>query len=96
MTVFLCYDPDGEPQFGLIKSIKLLGQMTNTPTTKFVVQRWETQGFERHFHAYSVIQMQTLAAVDPSVLADHHPLHAVKLYKEHSDCLYISLRYRVF
>ena len=96
MTVFLSYDSDGEPQFGLIKSIILLSQMTHTPTTKFVIQKWETKGFERHFHAYSVTQTQTLAAVDPSKLLDHHTLHAVKSYREHDDCLYISLRYRIF
>lgn len=96
MTVFLCYDPEGEPEFGLIKSILLLGQTTDTPTTKFVVQKWETQGFERHFYAYGVTLTQTLAAVDPTELLDHHALHAVQSYREHDDCSYISLRYRVF
>nr|XP_057925469.1 uncharacterized protein LOC131127529 [Doryrhamphus excisus] len=96
MTLFLSYDSDGEPQFGLLKSIIFLGPLSDKPTTRFVVQKWETQGFERHFHSYSVTQTQTLAAVDPSTLIDHHALHAVKSYREHEDCFYISLRYRVF
>lgn len=51
MTVFLSYDPDGEPEFGLIKAILVLDQATLMPKVKLVVQRWETQWFERHFFA---------------------------------------------
>lgn len=96
MTVFMSYDKDGEPKFGLIKTIFILGQTTYTPTIKLVVQKWETKGFERHFFAYSVIPTQVLAAVDVRELQDHHPLHAVKSYREHDDNFYISLRYRHF
>ena len=96
MSVFLSYETDGEPQFGLIKSIIVLEQTTNTPTMKLVVQKWETKGFERHFFAYSVTPTHSLAAVDVEELLDHHPLQAVKSYREHDDSFYISLRYRIF
>lgn len=96
MTVFLSYDPDGEPQFGLIKSILVLNQTSHTPTIKLVVQKWKTKWFDRHFFAYSVIPTHVLAAVDVRELLDHHPLHAVKSFSEHDDSLYIALRYRLF
>lgn len=44
MTVFLSYDSDGEPQFGVIKSILVLDQSSHTPTIKLVVEKWETNG----------------------------------------------------
>lgn len=98
MTVFLSCNPDGEPQFGLIKAILVLEQTTHTPAIKPVVQKWETEWFERlfFFFAYSVIPTQALAAVDVRELLDHHPLHAVKSYREHDDHFYIALRYRLF
>ena len=67
MTVFLSYDAEGEPEFGLIKSILLLGQTTDTPTTKFIVQKWETKGFERHFHAYGVTLTLCMMTYAPSL-----------------------------
>lgn len=48
------------------------------------------------FFAYSVIPTQVLEAVHVRELLDHHPLHAVKSLSEREDCLYISLRYRLF
>ena len=97
MSVFLSYDPeDGEPQFGLIESVLLLEQTSPTPTIKLVVKKWETQWFDRHLYAYSVIPTQVLVAVDVKDLVDHHPLHAAKSYREVDDSLYISLRYRHF
>lgn len=49
MTGFLSYDPNGEPQFGLIKAILVLDQTKHTPVIKLVVEKWETKGFDRHF-----------------------------------------------
>ena len=83
MTVFPSYHPDGEPQFGLIKSILVLNQTSHTPTIKLVVQKWETIWFDRPFFVYSVIPTHVLAAVDVRELLDHHPLHAVKSFSEH-------------
>lgn len=91
MTVFLSHDSDGEPQFGVIKSILVLDQTSHTPIIKLVVEKWETKWFDRHLFAYCVIPTQVLAAVDVSDLIDHHPLHAVKSFREHDDSFYISL-----
>lgn len=96
MTVFLAYDTDGEPQFGLLQTILLMEQTSKTPSVKLVVQKWETIGFERHFFAYCVTPTHILIAVDVKELIDHHPLHAVRSYKEDDHCLYIPLRYRIF
>lgn len=96
MTVFLSYDPYGDPQFGLIKSVLLLEQTSHTPTMKLIIKKWETQWFDRHLFAYSVIPTQVLVAVDVSELLDHHPLHAAKSYRKDDESLYISLRYRLF
>lgn len=96
MTVFLSYDPYGEPQFGVIQSVLLLEQTSHTPTIKLVVKKWETQWFDRHLFAYSVIPTQVLAAIDVRELLDHHPIHAVKSHREDEDSFYISLRYRLF
>lgn len=96
MTVFLSYDPYGEPQFGVTQSVLLLEQTSHTPTITLVVKKWETQWFDKHLFAYSVIPTQVLAAVDVRELLDYHPIHAVKSDREDDDSLYISLRYRLF
>lgn len=64
MTVFLSYDPYGEPQFGLTQSNLLLEQTSHAPAINLVVKKWETQWFDRHLFADSVIPTQVLAAVD--------------------------------
>lgn len=38
-TIFLSYDPYGEPQFGVIQSVLLLEQTSHTPTIKLVVKK---------------------------------------------------------
>lgn len=95
MMVFMSYDEDGEPQFGLIKTILVLEQMGSS-RIKLVVQKWETLGFEKHLFAHSVIPTKELLAIDVEELLNHHPLHAVKSYREHDDTSYISLRDRLF
>ena len=90
-TVFLSYADDGEPQFGLVKNILVLDH-----SVKLVVQKWDTVGFERHLFAYGVAATTNVFTVDQSSLLDHHTLHAVKSYRHNDNCMYISLRYRVF
>ena len=94
MTVFMSYE-DGEPLFGLIKTILVLEQ-TGSSQIKFVVQKWETVGFDRHLFAYSVIPSKDLTLIDVKELLDHHPLHALNSYREHDNTKYISLRSRLF
>lgn len=57
----------------LIESVLILDQTSPTPTIKLVVKKWETQWFDRHFYAYSVIPTQILVAIDVRELLDHHP-----------------------
>lgn len=71
MSVFLAYDQNGEPQFGLIQSVLLLDQTSLTPTIKLVVKKWETQWLYRHLYAYSVTPTEVLVAVDVRELLDH-------------------------
>lgn len=92
IMLFMSYDTDGDPQFGLLKTILVLKQMGRS-RIKLVVQKWETLGFEKHLFAYSVIPTKDLLATDVEELLDHHPLHAVKSYREHDDTSYISVRY---
>lgn len=91
MTAFLSYDIDGEPQFGLVKTILVFDH-----SVKLVVQKWDTEGFERHVFAYSVTATTNVFAVDQSSLLDHHTLHSVKSYRDNDSSLYVSLRCRVF
>ena len=95
MSVFMSYDEDGEPLFGLLKNIFVLEQ-TGSSQIKFVVQKWETLGYDKHLFAYSVIRTKDLTVIDVKELLDHHPLHAVKSYRERDDNKYISLHYRLF
>lgn len=95
MMLFMSYDKDCDPQFGLVKTILVPEQMGRL-RIKLVVQKWETLGFDKHLFAYSVIPTKDLLAIDVEELLDHHPLHAVKSYREHDDTCYISLRYRLF
>lgn len=94
MSVFLSYNSEGEPNFGLLKLILVMHQPT--PKVKLVVECWETICFDRHLFAYTVRHSQKKAAVDVNELLDHHPLHAIHSYRQDDPNLYISLRYRLF
>ncbi|KAK0132606.1 hypothetical protein N1851_032474 [Merluccius polli] len=95
MMVFLSCDSEGDPQFGLIKTVLVLNETTKSPIIKLAIQKWQTTGFERHFFAYTVVPTSSLIATNIDDLFDHHPLHAVKSYRENDDRLFISLRYRI-
>lgn len=96
MMILLSCDSEGDPQFGLIKTVLVLNETTKSPIIKLVIQKWQTTGFERHFFAYAVVPTPSLMATNIDDLLDHHPLHAVKSYRENDNRLFISLRYRIF
>lgn len=96
MTVLHSCDQEGESQFGLVKSVLVLNQSTESPLIKLVIQKWETLGFEKHYFSYAVILTPSLLALNVGDLLDHHPLHAVKSYGENDNKMYIPLRYRIF
>lgn len=91
MTLFVSHSADGEPQFATIQSIVLIDSKV-----KFIVKKWDTVGFERHFFAFSVSPSSALDLVDIHSVDDHHPLHVVMSFKENENNHYVSLRYRLF
>ncbi|KAK9963884.1 hypothetical protein ABG768_005106 [Culter alburnus] len=91
MTLFVSHSADGEPQFATIQNIVVIDSKV-----KFIVKKWDTVGFDRHFFAFSVSPSSALDVVDIHSVDDHHPLHVVMSLKENENDHCISLRYRLF
>lgn len=91
MTLLVSHSANGDPQFGTIKTIVVIGA-----TVRVIVQNWQTTGFSRHYFAYSVCPVPSIQAIDLESIADHHPLHVIKSYNMNDDDHYVSMRYRLF
>lgn len=90
MTLFVSHYADGEPQFATIRNVVLFD------SKEFIVKKWDTVGFDRHYFAFSVSPSSVLDLVDIHSVEDHHPLHVVMSLKDNENHHYISLRYRLF
>ncbi len=84
MTLFVSHSADGEPQFATIKNIVVFDSKV-----KFIVKKWDTVGFDRHYFAFSVSPSSVLDLVDIHSVDDHHPLHVVMSFKGNENPHYI-------
>ncbi|XP_016353205.1 DBH-like monooxygenase protein 2 homolog [Sinocyclocheilus anshuiensis] len=91
-TLLVSHSPDGEPQFGAIQKIVVFKSVI-----KFIVRKWDTVGFERHYFVCCVpimfyVPTTVIDSIDVDSIDDYHPLHVVRSYKEGDSNHYVFFR----
>ena len=83
---------EGDPVFGKVELV-----IPSNGSVFLLCGLWHTNGFNRHYHAYSVLPCQpaevTLVKVED--LIDYYPLHSTQSYDKHDQNYYINMRHKV-